>query len=101
MLRSLYIIEITVTFSILSSKDAIQKYSQRKMEVHVVSKQDNSQHRVIPFSSLGVSALNQITNPASRVRVRPIVISLSSNNLSYARGGVVLRCYVDQKSVLP
>ncbi|KAH8703141.1 hypothetical protein BGW36DRAFT_368879 [Talaromyces proteolyticus] len=60
------------------------------MEIHVVSKQDNSQHRVIPFSSLGVSALNQLTNSPTHVRVRPAVISLSSNNLSYARGGTLL-----------
>ncbi|CRG89254.1 hypothetical protein PISL3812_06290 [Talaromyces islandicus] len=61
------------------------------MEVHVVSKEDNSRHRVIPFSSLGVSSLNQLTNLTSRVRVRPVVISLTSNNLSYARGGTALR----------
>lgn len=62
------------------------------MEIHVVSKDDYSKQAVIPISA---AALNQLTDPES-VRVRPILISLSSNNLSYAKGGTALHwlvCY--------
>ncbi|CAL5867249.1 uncharacterized protein PFLUO_LOCUS1464 [Penicillium psychrofluorescens] len=52
------------------------------MEVHVVSKQDNRQHATfaVPEASLPELA-------ASSIRVRPAVISLTSNNLTYAGMG--------------
>ncbi|KAL4916429.1 hypothetical protein BDW62DRAFT_211990 [Aspergillus aurantiobrunneus] len=54
------------------------------MDVHVVSKSDNRHHATfqipIPANPL---------NPSS-VRLRPSLISLASNNLSYARGGTRL-----------
>lgn len=58
--------------------------------IHVVSKTDNRQHTVvnIPLS------LNQ-TLPASSLRAQPILLGLTSNNLSYARGGDLLHWYSD------
>jgi hypothetical protein len=56
------------------------------MSVHVVSKLDNSQH-----SSFDVQSIPQAALPESSVRLRPLLISLSSNNLSYARMGELLR----------
>ncbi|KAJ5625485.1 hypothetical protein N7510_001794 [Penicillium lagena] len=52
------------------------------MEVHVISKQDNRQHATfaVPEASLPKLA-------ASSIRVRPAVISLTSNNLTYAGMG--------------
>lgn len=54
------------------------------MKVHVVSKADNQEHAVATldrpeYESHGLST--------SSVRVQPLLISLTSNNLSYARGG--------------
>ncbi|KAJ5232860.1 hypothetical protein N7468_005816 [Penicillium chermesinum] len=57
------------------------------MEVHVVSKLDNSQHKTIilpddaELGKLGESA----------IRVRTQLVGLTSNNLSYARLGTALR----------
>ncbi|KAL4966913.1 DUF2855 family protein [Aspergillus stella-maris] len=54
------------------------------MDIHVISKTDNSQHKTIsvpaPTHALG----------ASSVRVRATLLSLSSNNLTYALGGTWL-----------
>ncbi|KAF7591850.1 hypothetical protein BBP40_001047 [Aspergillus hancockii] len=55
--------------------------------IHVVSKTDNSQHAVV---TVDVSTPSQNELPPSSVRVRPLVLSLSSNNLSYARAGHLL-----------
>ncbi|KAH8878973.1 hypothetical protein GQ53DRAFT_756346 [Thozetella sp. PMI_491] len=55
--------------------------------VHVVSKRNIAEHAVQP---LGRDAPPPPPLPPSSVRVRPRLISLSSNNLSYARGGTML-----------
>ncbi|KAJ6010036.1 hypothetical protein N7522_005052 [Penicillium canescens] len=55
------------------------------MAVHVVSKLDNSQH-----ASFDVQSIPQSVLPESSVRLRPLLISLTSNNLSYARMGQML-----------
>ncbi|KAE8363612.1 hypothetical protein BDV27DRAFT_165322 [Aspergillus caelatus] len=55
--------------------------------IHVVSKKDNSQHAVVTIENAS-SATRQL--PPSSVRVRPLILSLSSNNLSYARAGELL-----------
>lgn len=58
------------------------------MDVHVVSKKDNQQHATFTISTpLGKLA-------ESSVRIRTQLISLTSNNLSYARMGGLLRWYV-------
>lgn len=57
------------------------------MEVHVVSKADNRVHAV---ATLEHSEYEQQRLAASSVRVQPLLITLSSNNLSYARGGDLL-----------
>jgi hypothetical protein len=54
------------------------------MEVHVVSKADNLEHAVATLNHPEYESHNLAT---SSVRVRPLLISLTSNNLSYARGG--------------
>lgn len=54
------------------------------MEVHVVSKTDNQEHAVAVLDSPEV---NNSSLSESSVRVRPLLISLTSNNLSYARAG--------------
>ncbi|KAL4909124.1 hypothetical protein BDW74DRAFT_174337 [Aspergillus multicolor] len=59
------------------------------MEVHVVSKTNNQEHAVARPSDSAYEKLGR-SLPVSHVRVKPLVISLSSNNLSYARGGEVL-----------
>ncbi|KAE8378557.1 hypothetical protein BDV26DRAFT_280962 [Aspergillus bertholletiae] len=56
--------------------------------IHVVSKQDNSRHAVVTVDSAPL-ATRQL--PPSSVRVRPLLLTLSSNNLSYARAGDFLR----------
>ena len=56
------------------------------MEVHVVSKVDNQVHAV---ATLDRSTYHHDLD-ASSVRVQPLLITLSSNNLSYARGGDLL-----------
>ncbi|KAJ5982908.1 hypothetical protein N7481_005007 [Penicillium waksmanii] len=58
------------------------------MKVHVVSKVDNNIHAV---TRLDQSSYEQQILLASSVRVQPLLITLSSNNLSYARGGDLLR----------
>ncbi|CAG8924734.1 unnamed protein product [Penicillium salamii] len=54
------------------------------MEVHVVSKADNQEHAV---ATLDHSEYESHSLSMSSVRVQPLLISLTSNNLSYARGG--------------
>ncbi|KAF5857283.1 hypothetical protein ETB97_006008 [Aspergillus alliaceus] len=58
-----------------------------KMEVHVVSKGNNWEHAV---ATLDDHEYEKHSLPPSCVRVRPVLTSLTSNNLSYARGGEVL-----------
>ncbi|KAL4949550.1 hypothetical protein BDW69DRAFT_174219 [Aspergillus filifer] len=55
------------------------------MEIHIISKTDNSQHKTI--------TIPRTTKPLgpSSVRVRPSLLSLSSNNLTYALGGTYLK----------
>ncbi|KAJ5914482.1 hypothetical protein N7504_003365 [Penicillium tannophilum] len=53
--------------------------------IHVVSKTDNRQHAVVNIPP----SLDQ-TLPTSSLRARPILLGLTSNNLSYARGGDLL-----------
>lgn len=60
------------------------------MEVHVVSKKNNKDHASF---ALGESFHGSLELAPSSVRVRPAVISLTSNNLSYARGGDFLHWY--------
>lgn len=54
--------------------------------IHVVSKQGNTRHAVCKLT--GTQPRSQLA--PSSVRVRVEIISLSSNNLSYARGGTIL-----------
>ncbi|KAJ5306868.1 hypothetical protein PENANT_c003G02266 [Penicillium antarcticum] len=56
------------------------------MSVHVVSKLDNSKHASFDVQSIAGAPL-----PESSIRLRPLLISLTSNNLSYARMGELLR----------
>lgn len=58
------------------------------MDVHVVSTSNNQVHAVV---TLGRLEYGQQGLAASSVRVQPLLITLSSNNLSYARGGEFLR----------
>ncbi|KAA8643821.1 DUF2855 family protein [Aspergillus tanneri] len=53
--------------------------------IHVVSKADNRQHAVVNIPPSVDQNL-----PVSSLRARPILLGLSSNNLSYARGGDLL-----------
>ncbi|KAK6831914.1 hypothetical protein RU639_002821 [Aspergillus parasiticus] len=55
--------------------------------IHVISKKDNSQHAVVTIDNPS-SGTRQL--PPSSVRVRPLILSLSSSNLSYARAGKLL-----------
>lgn len=54
------------------------------MEVHVVSKVDNEQHATFTFPTASSPAVEL---PPSSIRIRVLLVSLTSNNLSYARGG--------------
>lgn len=54
------------------------------MEVHVVSKADNQEHAV---ATLDRPEYESHSLALSSVRVQPLLIALTSNNLSYARGG--------------
>ncbi|KAH2983322.1 hypothetical protein KXW58_000515 [Aspergillus fumigatus] len=53
--------------------------------IHVVNKADNRQHAVVNLDSSLDEEL-----PVSALRARPILLGLTSNNLSYARGGDLL-----------
>ncbi|GIK07283.1 hypothetical protein Aspvir_002941 [Aspergillus viridinutans] len=53
--------------------------------IHVVCKADNSKHAVVSIPSSVDQKL-----PSSSLRARPILLGLTSNNLSYARGGDLL-----------
>lgn len=55
------------------------------MQIHVVSKSNNTEHVTVSLSQ----ALGPL--PPSSIRVKPQIVSLTSNNLSYARGGHFLR----------
>ncbi|KAL4794346.1 hypothetical protein BDV19DRAFT_197448 [Aspergillus venezuelensis] len=55
------------------------------MDIHIISKTDNSQHKTIT-----IPAPTHALAPSS-VRVRPSLLSLSSNNLTYALGGTWLK----------
>jgi hypothetical protein len=57
------------------------------MEVHVVSRSNNQVHAVATLDRL---EYEQQGLAASSARVQPLMITLSSNNLSYARGGDLL-----------
>jgi hypothetical protein len=59
------------------------------MSVHVVSKHDNRQHAALKVPAAAQSELSE-----SSVRVRTLLISLTSNNLTYARMGQFLHWYV-------
>ncbi|KAI9794291.1 MAG: hypothetical protein M1833_000434 [Piccolia ochrophora] len=54
------------------------------MDVHVVSKKDNAQHATFPLQA---GSWPNIDLPPSSIRVRTVFVGLTSNNLSYARGG--------------
>jgi hypothetical protein len=56
--------------------------------IHVVCKADNSQHAAVSIPSLVDQKL-----PFSTLRARPVLLGLTSNNLSYARGGDLLHWY--------
>ena len=56
------------------------------MGVHVVSKQNNRQHATFDVEANTPGELAQ-----SSIRIRPLLISLTSNNLTYARLGGILR----------
>lgn len=58
------------------------------MDVHVVSKSNNSQHAAFSLPTPS-SQEDPPLNPSS-VRVRATLLGLTSNNLSYARGGTRL-----------
>ncbi|KAL4977666.1 hypothetical protein BDW66DRAFT_158755 [Aspergillus desertorum] len=53
--------------------------------IHVVCKADNRQHAVVKIPPSRDHNL-----PSSSLRARPILLGLTSNNLSYARGGDLL-----------
>ncbi|KAF4230412.1 hypothetical protein CNMCM6457_005988 [Aspergillus fumigatiaffinis] len=53
--------------------------------IHVVCKADNRQHTVVNIPS----SVDEIL-PSSSLRARPILLGLTSNNLTYARGGDLL-----------
>ena len=55
-------------------------------KVHVVSKTDNTKHAVAPIER---SSLPQLA--VYHIRVRAALISLTANNLSYARAGATLK----------
>ncbi|KAF7181876.1 hypothetical protein CNMCM7691_001173 [Aspergillus felis] len=52
--------------------------------IHVVCKADNRQHAVVSIPSVDQKL------PSSSLRARPVLLALTSNNLSYARGGDLL-----------
>jgi hypothetical protein len=56
--------------------------------IHVVGKADNRQHAMVKLPSSLDHSL-----PSSSLRARPILLGLTSNNLSYARGGDLLHWY--------
>lgn len=58
------------------------------MDVHVVSKSNNSQHAT--FSLPGSSSQEETPLKPSSVRVRATLLGLASNNLTYALGGTRL-----------
>lgn len=58
--------------------------AQSSMEVHVVSKADNQKHAVAALDTFHDEGHSLAP---SSVRVWPLLIALTSNNLSYARGG--------------
>lgn len=67
------------------------------MEVHVVSKADNSHHAAFSLKASRTLFLNP--HAKSQIQVRPILFSLSSNSLSYARAGEFLHWFVPDAGV--
>ena len=63
------------------------------MEVHVVSKTDNARHATFAIQTEPVKLA------PSSIRVRTLLVSLTSNNLSYARGGDFLHWCVFPRSL--
>lgn len=61
----------------------------RVMEIHVVSKLDNSQHKTLEV--VQDAGLNKLAE--SSIRVRTKLISLTSNNLTYARMGTFAKWF--------
>lgn len=72
-----------VAYKVLS----LNQVDEHEMDVHVVSKANNEVHAVATLQSLEYERQGL---DASSVRVQPLIITLSSNNLSYARGGDLL-----------
>lgn len=58
------------------------------MEIHVVTKTNNRAHATVSVEKSSYPGL-----PSDSVRVQPVVLSLASNNLSYARFGYNLNWY--------
>jgi hypothetical protein len=81
----------TFSFSVLSHRShqftRMDSPATNPEMIHVVCKADNRQHAVVNIPS----SLEEL--PASSLRARPILLGLTSNNLSYARGGDILHWY--------
>lgn len=63
------------------------------MEFHVVLKSNNRVHATFSVDKSYYLEHKQLS--PSGVRVQPVLISLTSNNLSYARLGEMLHWYVN------
>lgn len=63
------------------------------VEVHVVSKIDNERHATFAVQE---DSSHVVKLPPSSIRARVVCVSLTSNNLSYARGGHILHWFVVQ-----
>lgn len=61
------------------------------MKIHVISKSNNADHATVSLEESSYPEPKELGPDC--VRVRPVVISLTSNNLSYARLGDVLHWY--------
>lgn len=62
--------------------------------VHVVSKINNQEHATFTVQTPDSPAVEL---PPSSIRIRTLLVSLTSNNLSYARGGHFLHWCVIQR----
>lgn len=82
------------------------------MEIHVVSKIDNCQHATVSVgvsgSPSGVASSDEAAGAGGElaqenlaITARPILLSLTSNNLSYARSGEMLHWCVRMPSPPP
>ncbi len=63
------------------------------VEVHVVSKIDNERHAAFAVQE---DSSHAVELPPSSIRARTVCVSLTSNNLSYARGGHFMHWFVVQ-----